>query len=362
MTPKWMHLPALTVAMFGLLCTSAAAQVQAVDSSPEATSERLEAELAQLREQMLTRYKQATPEERTALPDLNLWPVEQILPKVAQAAERFAGSPDAVPFHLWIVRDSWRLPNPAFALQSIDQLLVDHAEDERLDELADRMPRFAHHLGVEGTLERLDLLHKSNARIDVQAACMLARARVKPGSQDDLKNQLRAVIAFAPDTASGHRARGQLFEVEHLQVGCQAPEIRGTTLEGQPFKLSDYRGKVVVLEFWSVHCGPCRQKTPDTAARIEKYAGLPFAHIGIHSDGIPESVIRESIEELGVTWPTVLDLPEDGSRMGPVASLWQVNGWPTVYVIDHQGVIRSNWAREQAMRELVPALIEQAQE
>lgn len=362
MTPKWMHLAALTAAMFGLLCSSAAALGQAQDQSAEATSRRLESEFAQLREQMLARYEQATPEERPALPDINLWPVEQILPKVAQAAERFAGSPEAVPFHLWIVRDSWRLPNPALALESIDQLLIDHTQDERLEELAARMPRFARHLGAEGTLERLDRLRKANAKLDVQAACMLARAMVEPGSQDHLKDQLRAVIAFAPETTSGRHAEGRLFEEEHLQVGCKAPEILGTTLDGKPFKLSDYRGKVVVLEFWSVHCGPCIQKAPDTAARVKRYADLPFAHIGIHSDGIPDKEVRETVKKLGVTWPVVIDAPKKGATMGPVASLWQVNGWPTVYVIDHHGVIRSNWAREKAMRELVPALLKDVQE
>jgi peroxiredoxin len=168
------------------------------------------------------------------------------------------------------------------------------------------------------------------------------------------------VIEFAPDTASSKRAKGRLFEIERLLVGCEAPEIVGTTLAGMPFKLSDYRGRVVVLEFWTIHCGPCRQKTPETAARLQHYAGQPFAHIGIHTADDSIQAIREAVKELGVTWPVVVDAPTAGATMGPIATRWQVAGWPTVYVIDHEGIIQSNWAREREMAELVPALLEKA--
>ena len=48
----------------------------------------------------------------------------------------------------------------------------------------------------------------------------------------------------------GHPRTFHLFEIEHLQVGCTAPDIAGVDVEGAAFKLSDYRGKVVLLDFW----------------------------------------------------------------------------------------------------------------
>lgn len=237
-------------AMFGLLCSSPSAQEQVKAPSAAATFTKLESEFAELRAQMIARYERATPEEWQALPDVNLWPREQILPKVAKAAERFAGTPDAVRFHLWIVRDSRRLTDRSLALKSVDRLLDDHIEDERLERLAAWLHHFTRLFGVEGTLARLERLRKGTAKIEVQAACMLAHASVAPGSQVHLKSRLLEVIAFAPNTAGGHRAKARLFEIEHLEVGCTAPDIVGIDLDGVDFKLSDYKGKVIFLDFW----------------------------------------------------------------------------------------------------------------
>lgn len=245
-----MHRVLLSTTLLALLCSAAIAQEQAKPETAEATFLRLEHEFEQLREQMLTRYMQATAKERQALPDVNLWPREQILPKVAQAAERFAGTSDAVRFHVWIVEDSLRLSDQSLALTSVDRLLADHIEDDRLENLAAWLPSFSGSLGVEGALARLDRLRKGATKLDVQAACMLAHASLATGSKDDLKKRLREVVAFAPKTASGRRAKEKLYEIEHLQVGCKAPDIAGIDLDGVAFKLSDYKGKVIFLDFW----------------------------------------------------------------------------------------------------------------
>jgi cytochrome oxidase Cu insertion factor (SCO1/SenC/PrrC family) len=49
----------------------------------------------------------------------------------------------------------------------------------------------------------------------------------------------------------GDKAKVELFEIRHLCVGKEAPEIEGEDQDGKPFKLSDFRGKVVLLDFWS---------------------------------------------------------------------------------------------------------------
>lgn len=265
MTPTPNHSMSLAAAVCGLLCAAATAQKQVDPAAAEAALSALESEYQQLREQILSRYGRATAEERQKLPDVNLWPREQIMSKVAQAAKRFAGTPAAVPFHLWIVRDSRRLADTSLARESVDCLLLHHLTDERLESVAAWLPRFAHRFGGEETLSRLERLRTGTASIDVQAACMLAQASVAfafatngageraaaiKAREEELKRRLREVIAFAPDTASGHRAERRLFEVEHLQVGCTAPDISGIDLDGVAFKLSDYRGKVVFLDFW----------------------------------------------------------------------------------------------------------------
>ena len=68
---------------------------------------------------------------------------------------------------------------------------------------------------------------------------------------------LRAAAALAPRSRWGKLVTGSIYELQNLQVGMAAPEIEGDDLDGVAFKLSDYRGNVVVLDFWGDWQFPC---------------------------------------------------------------------------------------------------------
>jgi hypothetical protein len=69
-------------------------------------------------------------------------------------------------------------------------------------------------------------------------------------SRQDALQMLRTLRDKYPTTDYGKRAGGYIFAAERLQVGMTAPDIEGEDVEGARFRLSDYRGKVVVLDFW----------------------------------------------------------------------------------------------------------------
>ena len=133
----------------------------------------------------------------------------------------------------------------------------------------------------------------------------------------------------------GEQARGDLFKLRHLTPGCIVPEIDGEDIDGRRMKLSDFRGKVVVISFWATWCGPCMGMVPDEKAMVERMKGRPFALVGVNGDE-DRPAARKVAAEKGINWRSFWD----GGRKEGTAVKWGVNGWPTVYLVDSKGVIR----------------------
>ena len=91
---------------------------------------------------------------------------------------------------------------------------------------------------------------------------------------------------------------------------------------------------------------------PHEKGLVERLQSEKFVLFGINSDEDPESFRSESMK-LGVTWPSVFD----GSTRGPVATTWGVSGWPTIYIVDHKGVIRFKDLRDKELENAVLKLL-----
>ena len=132
-------------------------------------------------------------------------------------------------------------------------------------------------------------------------------------------------------------AEKELFELLHLSLGKVAPDIAAEGIDGRKFKLSESRGKITVLSFWASWCGPCMQLVPVERALVERMNGKPFTLIGVNGDAVlPDA--RCAVEHEKMTWPSFWN--GKGGPNGPISSAWNVSGWPTVYVIDANGIIR----------------------
>jgi peroxiredoxin len=153
------------------------------------------------------------------------------------------------------------------------------------------------------------------------------------------------------------RAEAMRFELLHLAIGQRAPEIAGPDALGIERKLSDERGKAVVLMFSFKGCGPCEAMYPDNRKLVERYRGRPFAFLGVMGDA-EIATTKESIEQGIVTWPVWWD----GARPGPIAEGWNVKGWPETYVLDHKGVIRYRELRGELLARAVALLVEEAEQ
>ena len=159
-------------------------------------------------------------------------------------------------------------------------------------------------------------------------------------------------------------ARAELDEIRNLAVGKPAPEIIGTDLDGQPFKLSDYRGKVVLLTFWAGWCGACRDIASLERSLAETMRGRPFVLLGVNGDGDMVK-LKEQMNAEHITTRSWCDGGGNANTPGPIARRFNVHGWPSLYLLDAHGVIRHKFfgtPSNQRLNSAIAALVQTAEE
>jgi cytochrome c biogenesis protein CcmG, thiol:disulfide interchange protein DsbE len=114
-------------------------------------------------------------------------------------------------------------------------------------------------------------------------------------------------------------------------VGHPAPDFVLQTLDGEPVRLSDFRGKPVILNFWASWCGPCRAEIPALQAAWQKVEGDAVI-LGVDVQENPRIVSAFAIER-GMTYPIVLD------ASGEVYRSYRIYALPTTYFIDARGIV-----------------------
>ncbi len=169
---------------------------------------------------------------------------------------------------------------------------------------------------------------------------------------------LRTMGARKVTATLADEAKTELYELRHLRIGRKAPNIDGEDLDGAKFKLSDYRGKAVLLVFWASWCGPCMAAVPHERELVEQFKGRPFALIGVNGDEKKESA-HKAVAKYKINWRSFWN-GKDGPG-GPIATAWNVRGWPTVYVLDAQGVIRQKYLIDKQLDEPLEKLVAEAE-
>jgi predicted esterase/thiol-disulfide isomerase/thioredoxin len=137
-----------------------------------------------------------------------------------------------------------------------------------------------------------------------------------------------------------HAAQVQLNELRFRAVGRPAPELTGVDLDGRPLDLGDYRGRVVLLSFWATWCFPCMKLIPHERDLVARFHGEPFEILGVNCDR-DVGKARDAVTRTGMTWRSLRDRTE-GARAA-ITSEWKLVGYPTLYLIDHHGIIRKRW-------------------
>ena len=133
-----------------------------------------------------------------------------------------------------------------------------------------------------------------------------------------------------------------------VAVGAAAPDFELETLQGDVFRLSEQRGRVVLLNFWATWCAPCREEMPDLVMLADSLPDLVVAGVSLDEEG--REIVAEFHETFPVDYPLLLDGLDVARRYGAHFVV------PTTYVVDRDGDVVERYFGAVTIEEVLPAL------
>jgi len=139
-----------------------------------------------------------------------------------------------------------------------------------------------------------------------------------------LRNTIIALVfsAFAASSLASSGMEGQ-----------KAPDFALKSSTGENLRLSEYRGDVVMINFWATWCGPCRQEMPLLDELYNRYQRVGFNLLGVNIDDDSRRAMQMA-EELGIDFPVLFDATKEVSR------LYEVEAMPVTVLVDREGTVR----------------------
>ncbi len=170
---------------------------------------------------------------------------------------------------------------------------------------------------------------------------------------------LKQVKQDFPDTKTGQNVDNVLSSIEKqkkakeiqssLVAGTKFPDFDEKDLAGKPLSIANYKGKVVLVDFWATWCGPCVAELPNVLKTYEKHHPEGFEIIGISLDR-DETKLRDFIKTKNMTWAQFYDGQFWNNKL---AQKYGINSIPMTYLLDTEGKIIGKSLRGEALDDAV---------
>ncbi len=152
-------------------------------------------------------------------------------------------------------------------------------------------------------------------------------------ARDTLARQALAVAENDLNTKDAEELLHWIFSVHHLRLGKTATGLSGTSIDGEKTSLDDYRGRVMLIDFWATWCAPCVTAIPDLKKLRQELDQSKFVIIGVSAD-TDTTQLRKVMMDREIDWPIIVDSDS------VLQKRWQSMSLPSYYVLDEKCVVR----------------------
>ncbi len=256
--------------------------------------------------------------------------------------------------------------SPEAAITAFEDALARHPDDPRFFEVYPQLIRLYTKVGNEQSANVLIERLKSGTTKDLDYYRMLFGVLGRAERYEEMLEAFKEAEQQHPDAepilwrlAHIYRKLGNIeladlydrkADPKYELWGKPVPAFSATDLDGNPISLQDYRGKVVLLDFWGVWCGFCIVEMPNLKRVYATYKDQGFDIIGVSLDD-KESELRDYIKENDIQWRQVFS--GKAWRDDPLAQRYNITGVPSQWLIDRAGKLITHKARGEKLEQLV---------
>ena len=218
-------------------------------------------------------------------------------------------------------------------LKEFDTLVAKH-KDEKTDDAAQIL--------LMKAMLYLEVFDKPEKGVEIVKQMKQDFPETHPGKQAD------EILDNIKRQAEAKKIRAELVP------GAKFPDFDEKDLAGKPLSIANYKGKIVLLDFWATWCGPCVHELPNVIKTYEKHHDKGFEIIGISLDN-DEQKLKSFLKEKNMTWQQYFDGKGWGNKLG---AKYGVQSIPATYLLDREGKIIGQNLRAEALETAVTAALD----